>query len=231
MACDSGSPHLSDTSFLANDALYYGGGMTAHNSAAELVRCSFQDNSAGSGGGALLTECWPANVARGDGPAPVMEDCVLVGNTSSNGGGVYARFGAVPTISGCTLYANSASYDGAGIFCWQTSATVTECIIANSTEGAAISCSDPSAVPYVRRCVIFANEGGDTPCGDAADILFQDPLFCDAAGGNLGVCADSPCLPGVNPWGVLIGAHGQSCGPCSTAVQSTTWGAIKTMFR
>jgi len=48
--------------------------------------------------------------------------------------------------------------------------------------------------------------------------MFQDPLFCDAAGGNLNLHDDSPCLPENNAWTELVGALGAGgCGP-STGV-------------
>ena len=54
-----------------------------------------------------------------------------------------------------------------------------------------------------------------------------DPMFCDAASWNLLLHSDSPCLnaPGCG----RIGALGAGCGP--TAVQESSWGKIKTLFR
>ena len=230
VACDGGGPSFADCRFSLNEVQYHGGGMTAHWSAPELERCIFEENTAGALGGAVICECPGLDTGARGNPAPVLIGCALIRNAAGDGGGVYARMEAAPELTGCTLYANSGS-DGAGISCWQVAASVTDCIIADSIEGAAVYCHDPGAVPYLRRCVIFGNEGGDTPCGDFADILYMDPLFCDASGGNLGLCADSPCLPGGNPWAVQIGAYGEACGPCATAVQPTTWGRVKSMFR
>jgi len=229
VACDGGSPSFSDCMFSLNEVQHHGGGMSSHCCCAQIERCTFEANTAGGYGGALISEGSPFSSGQRGDPAPVLVDCVLVSN-SGEGGGVYATFGAAPELSSCTLYGNSGG-QGGGIFCWQTSATVTDCILAGSLEGAGIHCSDGLAVPYIRRCLIWGNEGGDMPCGDFADILYTDPLFCGAPGGDLTLCADSPCLPGGNPWGQLVGAYGEGCAPCATAVQSSTWGGIKALFR
>ncbi|MCK4511407.1 T9SS type A sorting domain-containing protein, partial [bacterium] len=42
------------------------------------------------------------------------------------------------------------------------------------------------------------------------------PLFCSLADTNLTLHSDSPCLPANNPWGELIGALGEGCGPVTT---------------
>jgi hypothetical protein len=34
-----------------------------------------------------------------------------------------------------------------------------------------------------------------------------------------------------NPWGVLIGAHGEGCSPCTSPVERVSWGQIKAMYR
>jgi hypothetical protein len=61
--------------------------------------------------------------------------------------------------------------------------------------------------------------------------ISQDPLFCDPAGGDFTLCADSPCAADNNPACGQIGALPVGCGPCgTTAVETTSWGAIKTLF-
>jgi hypothetical protein len=39
------------------------------------------------------------------------------------------------------------------------------------------------------------------------------------------------CLPGLNPWGELVGAYDAGCPPCDTPVESTSWGSVKALFR
>ena len=68
-----------------------------------------------------------------------------------------------------------------------------------------ISCSD-----------VFGNEGGDW-VGDLVDDLgvngniCADPLFCDAADGDLSIRDDSPCAPGQDPGCGIIGALPVGC--------------------
>jgi len=61
----------------------------------------------------------------------------------------------------------------------------------------------------------------------------MDPLFCDVASDDYALCANSPCLPGssTNPWGVLLGALGQGCDDCEAAVESSSWGRVKGIFK
>ena len=81
----------------------------------------------------------------------------------------------------------------------------------------------------------WGNPGGNwvgmpDPTGVDGNIS-ADPLFCDAGDGDLGLAADSPCLPGHHPYGYdcgVIGAYGQECGT-STGVAEipatrSTWG-------
>ena len=61
--------------------------------------------------------------------------------------------------------------------------------------------------------------------------LFEDPLFCGLAENNYTLCANSPCLPDGNDWGVQIGAHDEGCDACDSPVELTSWGAIKALYR
>jgi hypothetical protein len=46
------------------------------------------------------------------------------------------------------------------------------------------------------------------------------------------LCANSLCLPENNiDCDQLIGAYGEGCPPCDSPVESTSWGAIKAMYR
>lgn len=72
------------------------------------------------------------------------------------------------------------------------------------------------AVTTMNSC-IFGNAGGDSLIGVHADNIFEPPLFCDLAVGDISLHDDSPCLPTGNPWGVLIGARG--AGGCGTGTE------------
>ena len=88
-------------------------------------------------------------------------------------------------------------------------------IIAFSPQGFAVA----GVAPEFSCSNLFGNAYGDweVPIADQAGIrgnFSADPFFCDAAGGDLTLAANSPCLPGNHPDGYdcdLIGAHGEGC--------------------
>lgn len=70
--------------------------------------------------------------------------------------------------------------------------------------------------------------GGSTP-PDTQGVFSADPLFCDPVHGDYRLAADSPCLPGATPCGDLVGALAVGCG--AVAVEATSWGKIKNLYR
>ena len=58
-------------------------------------------------------------------------------------------------------------------------------------------------------------------------------LFIKYITDKYGNSADSPCLPSApeNPWVELVGAHEHGCAACESAVEQTTWGVKKSMYR
>lgn len=75
----------------------------------------------------------------------------------------------------------------------------------------------------------FGNAGGDYAGGLSLEANFAlDPLFCDRASGNYSLAASSPCLPGGNACGVLIGALGMGCEPALVA--PVAWDGLKAAF-
>jgi len=104
-------------------------------------------------------------------------------------------------------------------------------IISFYNHGPGVDCVGTGS-PTIRECIVFGNVGGDEVCGDDPENnLSVDPLFCGFWDGNLNLCANSPALPGGNPWGALIGARGEGCSSCDTPVEQTSWGTIKAMYR
>ncbi len=71
---------------------------------------------------------------------------------------------------------------------------------------------------------IYANGGQNSYAGN----ISEDPLFCDMELPDFRIMAGSPCAPGNNAWGILIGAGEVGC---ETSVRAATWGAIKAMYR
>jgi hypothetical protein len=225
------APTFARCQFLDNRAGVLGGAVRSHSYASPvLMECVLSGNSARLGGGA---SCWTSD--------PEFSDCVIADNSATEDGGGLHCYHTQVTLNGCTIVGNSAGGGGGGLFCNGSSApTLTNCIIAYSQLGAGVHCFDAST-PSLSCCDVYGNAGGDwTGCieGQAgvSDNFCADPLFCDVFDGDFYLCANSPCLAGVAPCGILVGALGQGCGPCgSTSVpwedRDATWGVIKSMFR
>ena len=60
----------------------------------------------------------------------------------------------------------------------------------------------------------------------------EDPLFCLEHNWwePYSLHEGSPCLPENSPCGELVGAFGQGC-EAVTSIESTSWGAIKALYR
>jgi hypothetical protein len=106
------------------------------------------------------------------------------------------------------------------VYCYRySSPTLANTIIAFSTQGAAVGCSDNSSVTLT-CCDIYGNAGGDwVGCIAGQNGIngnfSADPLFCDPGNADFTLDSRSPCLPGSHPDGVncgLIGALGEGCG-------------------
>ena len=198
-----------------------GGGLMVSSSAATVTGCRFINNSSGTGGG--------AHVIYGSSTC-VFDQCTFAGNIGTWGaaGGIHVASGASALITKCTFVDNGNCH----IWCQGASPDILESILAFSRSGAPVKCDEGTETPLVTHCFIFGNAGGDDLCGgNHYDNEYTDPAFCDLWGYDLTLCEDSMCLPGLNPWGMPVGAHGQGCPPCGTVVQSTTWGGIKALYR
>ena len=217
-----------------------------------FLNCHFIENGNPSYGGAI----W-INGQFGD-AAPLFEDCIFSGNTAStSGGAVYIQYGSgavfdwclfdensqerwdggggavcfndgSATLSNCTFVENSASQ----IYHTGTSglAQFNRCIFAHSPDGPAIAVDNASSI-YVQYAAVYGNAGGDSlPCAQN-HITYDAPLFCDRASDDYTLCSDTPCHPLHNPWGVWLGCYAVGCGECSTPVEATSWGLMKSLFR
>ena len=206
-------------------------------------RCVFRDNSAEILAGALRASVGGFSVS----------DCLFIGNSAPMGGAIYDEDG-LHSVSGCVFYGNSAESGGAfyenawgpsefhhctfvansatagpAISGYFGSRVFSQLVIAFSSGGPPVDCQ--GSKPTFRHVVTFANAGGDELCGTVDGILHDDPLFCSIPAEDFTLCANSPCLPANNVWGELIGALGEGCGECVTAIDATTWGAIKAKFK
>ncbi|MCK4414378.1 MAG: right-handed parallel beta-helix repeat-containing protein [Candidatus Eisenbacteria sp.] len=219
--------------FIENSAVDGGAFFTNNANSPTLEDCTFIGNAASRFGGAVFLEAIEASFRQGRGA--VFRGCLFSGNSAVGVGSIVID-GCSPTIENCTFVANSASH---GVLqCTYALGTpanplISHCIIAFSSEGAAVSC-DAECSPTLLCCDVYGNEGGDwVGCLEGQlgvnGNIWADPLFCDREGGDFRLELGSPCGPEANPECGLIGALPVGCGP--TPAQRCTWGGIKALFR
>ncbi|MCA9750789.1 MAG: right-handed parallel beta-helix repeat-containing protein, partial [Gemmatimonadetes bacterium] len=163
-----------------------------------------------------------------------IRDCVFVGNQATeDGGAVLALDGGVTHVAGCTFYGNSSLRNGGAVAAWYGSTIALDhCILAETTGQPATFCGLSGTLTFT-CCDFWGNDLGNFSgsCGDVLGVngnFDANPVFCDAAGGDFTLRADSPCAPTGGLCG-LVGALGVGCGTVS--IEATGWGELKARFR
>jgi predicted outer membrane repeat protein len=219
---DECSLAITSCTFSGNTAEYRGGGLWlfCEDSYPTITECVFSENTAGWDGGGVSS--W--------GFEPTFTGCIFANNSAAGNGGGLRLSWYWQSVIGCTFYGNRAGGLGGAVYSNEASVDIANCILSFSQDGGAVWC-EGSPVPEITHCCVYGNAGaaGDSLCGVSYDNLFVDPVFCDASGGDFTLRSDSPCLPSNNPWGELVGALGQGCDV--SAVEPTSWGKLKAMFR
>jgi hypothetical protein len=146
-----------------------------------------------------------------EGGTLTLRDCVFVDDLSSpviHGWGD----GAI-NIENVTIV-NADVGHAIGVRWGTTTIDVSNSIIAFGHR-AAVDDQSTGTITVSRSCV-FGNAWGDSLACTHYENLFVNPLFCDQMDDDFTLHDDSPCLPGGNPWGVLMGRFG--AGGCGTGV-------------
>lgn len=184
-----GYVELLDANFSQNVAGNQGGGLHNDVAISEVRNTVFVDNTAESGGGGmtniesealLLNVVFDRNEAglTGGGmlnfkSAPELYNVTFSGNTSgANGGGMDNAFSSKPLLINCILWANEAVSNGNEIHNTSTSFT------------------------KLYYCV-YSNKPEDITQGDGiatTNSIHTDPLFVNAADGNLRLSEGSPAI-------------------------------------
>lgn len=181
-----------DCTITNNLAQGSGGGIhdvSSSSNSLVLDNCMFNGNSAGSGGGIRLS----------DGSSPSLVNCTFVNNsaTSGSGGGILVRSESDGLVFiNCTFINNFAQVDGGGMKL-ERSPVITNCIINNNTDqsgtgtaNANIGLSD--LFPIINHSLVQGvTTGGSNNNLDGS----LDPLFVDAANGDVRLL---PCSPAIN---------------------------------
>jgi len=230
-----GAPYMSfaNCAFTSNSSL---GGGAAAVSSSSFSNCEISDNIGGGlfvGGTSSIDNCtFEGNSGGGlrylHG---TITNCTFIGNSGGLASGLEVTWNTSPTISNCTFVGNSASSHGVVSCAPLSSPTFTNCIIAFNSSGEALY-TDRSS-PVLHCCDIFGNTDGDWT-GYIEDQLgangniSDDPIFCDAEGGDLTLADNSPCAPGNNTCGVLIGALPVACVPIAT--DESSWSKVKSLY-
>jgi len=108
MYCSSGRPNLINCTFTDNSARWGGGAVWCTDSAGpRLTRCIFAENYAWDSGGAVFVgyESWP-----------IISDCAFVHNSARVGGAIEVShdvWNSEPRVTNCTFNRNSACCGGA----------------------------------------------------------------------------------------------------------------------
>jgi hypothetical protein len=207
-----------------------GGCIAAYVSDTTVRNNIFKDSQASIGAGIYMQFC-----------DMTVENNVFRNNFCATGGGVVAATGGAPTIRNNTFIQSRApfGFEGAAFFASGSSANFERNIVADSEGGAAIFCVG-SNDGFV-GCNMFWNNPLGAFAGTCVDStgasgnVNADPLLCNPAAGNFGVCMDSPALTGA------CGVIGYTpplgnCAPCapvsaSALVETMSWGSVKARYR
>jgi parallel beta-helix repeat protein len=172
---DGSSPTLTDCT-IADNTAGWGGGIYCCDNSNPMVGCCAVTGNAAQGGGGLF--------CHGSGPA--VTDCTIAGNSvgDGGGGGMYCYSYSNPTVTNCTITDNTAGWGG-GLFCWGSSATLTNCILwGDSSVEIYVG---GGGGPIVTHCDVqrgWAGEGN----------IDADPVFVDPDAGDYHIMRASPCV-------------------------------------
>lgn len=148
--------------------------------------------------------------------SPTIKNCIFVNNVAVTSGGAIRCKNASPTFINCTFYGNSAPTGAIIYLVAGSSPQFDRCILASSTGGDVVVCSDALCLPSFSCTDIYGNVGGDwleciSHFLDSAGNISLDPLFCNISERDFHLQPGSPCDAENSVCGDVIGALGGNC--------------------
>ncbi len=187
---------LTNATFISNTVTGHGGGMYNSYNVATLTNVTFSGNSANSRGGGMYNSF----------SSPTLTNVVFNNNSAAfYGGGMCNGFFGFPNLTNVTFSGNSADYGG-GIYNYSDNElTLANVIIwgnVGTVSGDNIYNYGNSNIVTISHSDIEGCGGSDSwnnACGaDDGGNIDADPLFVDAASGNLRLKDGSPAIDAGN---------------------------------
>jgi hypothetical protein len=162
---------------ITNGYAPFGAGILNENSSPTISDCVFNDNSAAFGGGLYNEDC-----------SATVINCIFSNNTAFDGAAVDNEYGN-PKLINCTFFANTADCSAGAVLNYETSATITNCIMWGDAPEEIFVESGSTTVSY---CDV---QGGHAGEGN----IDADPCFVDAAEGDYHLLPGSPAIDAGDP--------------------------------
>lgn len=197
--CVGSSPTIEDCWLIKNRSDHFGGGMVCFESASpKLTRVRFIENTAKNNGGGFGSKM-KCN--------PTLTDVLFVRNSAKRGGGFWCwKAGAY--LNQATFVGNSGTVSAGGIWSNNADMRIRNTIVAFSSAGEAIACTNPPPEVKVKNCNFYGNAGGDEIpfcIIEQGGNFSLDPEFVDQAKDDFSLKKSSPCAPGNHPEEIDVG--------------------------
>ena len=174
----SSSPAVTNCIIGGNKAGTSGGGMQNSDSNPTVTNCTFIDNEADSYGGGVLNDT---------GSYPWFVNCIFIGNVSGTYSGGMGNNLSSPTLTNCTFCGNLANVTGGGMLNYDScKPVVTNCILWGNSPNQILDWSGTGCSTTVNY-----SDVQDNWSGAGSNNINADPLFVNAAGGDLRLSSSS----------------------------------------